>query len=239
MVSKSQIKLITSLGQKKYRDQAGLFIVEGPKIISDLLLSPLQLHSLFTAGFDFDISVPVQSVSERELKKISFLKNPNQALAIFHIPTVDQVHEKGLIVALDEIQDPGNLGTIIRLCDWFGVNQLLCTKNTVDCFNPKVIQASMGSIARVSVLYIDLFNFLENTSLPIFGGFMNAASVYSETLTENAIIVVGNEGNGVSEEIEKIITNKISIPQFGIKKETESLNVATATAILLSEFRRR
>jgi TrmH family RNA methyltransferase len=143
-----------------------------------------------------------------------------------------------LIVALDDVRDPGNLGTILRLCDWFGIQELICSKETVDVFNPKVVQATMGSIARVHVSYVDLNVFLSTTSLPIFGTFMTGDSIYKANLPQEGIIVMGNEANGISAELEKIIKNRLTIPRFGTLQKTESLNVATATAIVLSEFRR-
>jgi TrmH family RNA methyltransferase len=176
--------------------------------------------------------------TETELKKISFLKTANTSLAVFEIPKPEPLHDSGLIVALDAVRDPGNLGTIMRLCDWFGVCQLICSNDTADCFNPKVVQATMGSLARVQVHYLSLSDFLENTALHIYGGCMDGKNIYDEKLPENAIVVMGNEANGISGEIEKLLTHKITIPRFGKIQKTESLNVATATAILLSEFRR-
>ncbi|MFI0428239.1 TrmH family RNA methyltransferase [Mariniflexile sp. HMF6888] len=238
MLSKNQIKLITSLRQKKYRQQHGFFVVEGVKTIKELLQSHLVLHALYTTEpFNIDAKNEVL-ISETDLKRISFLTTPNTALAIFEIPQPKTIEKKGLIVALDAVRDPGNLGTIIRLCDWFGVKNLVCSKETVDCFNPKVIQATMGSITRVAINYIDLVDFLKSTNLPVFGAFMEGENVYTKQLPENGILVMGNEANGVSKEVEAIITNKIAIPRFGDLQATESLNVATATAILLSEFRR-
>tara|TARA_R110002050_G_scaffold252009_2_gene390250 strand:+ start:124 stop:840 length:717 start_codon:yes stop_codon:yes gene_type:complete len=238
MLSKNQIKLITRLKQKKYRLQYGLFIVEGAKTIKELLQSHLELHALYTTEtFNIDAKDEVL-ISENDLKRISFLTTPNKALAIFKIPDSKPIKNNQLVVALDSIRDPGNLGTIIRLCDWFGITDLVCSKETVDCFNPKVIQATMGSITRVHVSYIDLKTFLKETKLPVFGAFMEGENVYKTELPNKGILVMGNEANGVSKEIEAVITKKISIPQFGDIQETESLNVATATAILLSEFRR-
>ena len=238
MLSKNQIKLITRLKQKKYRLQYGLFIVEGAKTIKELLQSHLELHALYTTEtFNIDAKDEVL-ISENDLKRISFLTTPNKALAIFKIPDSKPIKNNQLVVALDSIRDPGNLGTIIRLCDWFGITDLVCSKETVDCFNPKVIQATMGSITRVNVCYIDLKTFLKETKLPVFGAFMEGENVYKTELPNKGILVMGNEANGVSKEIEAVITKKISIPQFGDIQETESLNVATATAILLSEFRR-
>ncbi|AXP79671.1 tRNA (guanosine(18)-2'-O)-methyltransferase [Mariniflexile rhizosphaerae] len=238
MLSKSQIKLITSLKQKKYRQQHGFFVVEGVKTIKELLQSHLVLHALYTTEpFNIDAKNEVL-ISETDLKRISFLTTPNTALAIFEIPQPQPIEKKGLIVALDAVRDPGNLGTIIRLCDWFGVKDLVCSNETVDCFNPKVVQATMGSIARVAINYIDLADFLKSTNLPIFGAFMEGENVYAKRLPENGILVMGNEANGISKEVEAMITDKIAIPRFGDLQATESLNVATATAILLSEFRR-
>ncbi|MCB0466691.1 MAG: RNA methyltransferase [Aequorivita sp.] len=238
MVCKSQTKLITSLRQKKYRDQTGLFIAEGPKVIAELLAEGLTLQSLFSTN-SFEITAENHfQVTEAELKKISFLKTANTSVAVFEIPEPRLLQDKGLIVALDAVRDPGNLGTIIRLCDWFGVQQLICSEDTTDCFNPKVVQATMGSLARVQVHYISLSEYLDRTALPVFGGFMDGKNVYSEKLPKDGIVVMGNEANGISGAILQKITHKISIPRFGETQKTESLNVATATAILLSEFRR-
>ncbi|MFD0991515.1 TrmH family RNA methyltransferase [Mariniflexile jejuense] len=239
MLSKNQIKLITSLKQKKQRQQHGFFVVEGVKTIKELLQSHLKLHALYTTEtFNIDAKVEVL-ISESDLKRISFLTTPNTALAIFKIPKPKAIETNGLVVALDAVRDPGNLGTIIRLCDWFGVKELVCSTETVDCFNPKVIQSTMGSIARVNINYINLTTFLKEAELPVFGAFMEGETVYKKRLPEKGILVMGNEANGVSKEIEAIITEKIAIPRYGDLQATESLNVATATAILLSEFRRQ
>ena len=238
MLSKSQIKLITSLKQKKYRQQYGFFVVEGVKTIRELLQSNLELQKLYaTASFNIDAKDEV-IISDSDLKRISFLTTPNKALAIFKIPESKPIDNSGLIVALDSIRDPGNLGTIIRLCDWFGVKELICSKETVDCFNPKVIQATMGSITRVNVSYMNLVPFLGGIETPVFGAFMEGENVYHKTLPKTGVLVMGNEANGVSKEVEAVITEKISIPRFGDLQAAESLNVATATAILLSEFSR-
>lgn len=238
MLSKSQIKLITSLKQKKYRQQYGFFVVEGVKTIKELLQSNLVLHALYaTETFNSNAKDEVL-ISEKELKRISFLTTPNKALAIFKIPQPKPIEVNGIMVALDAVRDPGNLGTIIRLCDWFGIKELICSNETVDCFNPKVVQATMGSITRVNITYVNLIHFLKDTKLPVYGAFMEGDNVYNTQLPENGILVMGNEANGISKEVEAIVTNKISIPRFGALQETESLNVATATAILLSEFRR-
>lgn len=236
MVSKGQIKLISSLGQKKFRDKAGLFVAEGPKIISELREAGLKLHALFSVIDSEDTSENVYSITETELQKISALKSPNTSLAIFEIPKPNKINSEGLILVLDAIRDPGNLGTIIRLCDWFGVTQLLCSPDTTDCYNPKVIQATMGSIARVSVHYLNLSEYLEKNTLPVYGAVLNGSNIYTSVMPKNAIVVMGNEANGISEAITARLDHKITIPQFGKTQKTESLNVATATAIVLSEF---
>lgn len=241
MLSKNQISLIMSLKQKKYRTQHQLFVAEGKKTISELLNSNIQLHQLYTITFDFNIEDVLQTqVTPIELKKISFLKTPNEALAVFKIPITDAIDFNRLIVALDNVSDPGNLGTIIRLCDWFGVKDLICNKETVDCYNPKVIQASMGSIARVNLTYLDLEELLSSRKDIIkFGTYMDGANVYNMSLPETGILVLGDEANGISKEVGAQLNQRISIPRFGALQATESLNVANATAILLSEFRRR
>ncbi|SDL65030.1 RNA methyltransferase, TrmH family [Salinimicrobium catena] len=242
MFSKSQIKLINSLAQKKYRRKHGLFTVEGKKGIFELLDSSLQLHSLFTTEDIFDAErAKTHFIEEAELKKISNLSTPQTALAVFHIPQPTAPEAEGLIVALDNVQDPGNLGTIIRMCDWFGVNELVCSEGTVDCYNPKVVQATMGSIARVNVNYLSLPDFLKKIQgkMPVYGAFLEGENLYSRELDARGIIVMGNEANGISSDVESYVTQKLLIPQLGALQKTESLNVATATAIFLSEFRRR
>ncbi|WP_026450528.1 RNA methyltransferase [Aequorivita capsosiphonis] len=238
MVSKSQTKLITSLNQKKYRDQAGLFVAEGSKVIAELLNEGVKLQWFFSTDTAQVTAANHFHITETELQKISFLKTANTSLAVFGIPKSKPLQDVGLIVALDALRDPGNLGTIIRLCDWFGVQDLVCSQDTADCFNPKVVQATMGSLARVRVHYLSLSEYFSKTQLPIFGGFMDGKNIYSEELPKDGIIVLGNEAKGISEEIIQKITHKITIPRFGTSQKTESLNVATATAILLSEFRR-
>lgn len=240
MVSKNQIKLISSLQQKKYRIANQLFIAEGIKVIQELLASNFELEHLYTTQNDFEAvqSAKKTLISETDLKKISALTTPNTCLAVFKIPSEKKIIENGLILALDSIRDPGNLGTILRLCDWFGIKQLVCAKETVDIYNPKVVQATMGSITRVNVNYIDLNDFMTRTKLPVFGTFMEGDNIYKTNLPKEGIIIMGNEANGISQDLEKIITKRLTIPRFGDLQKTESLNVATATAILLSEFRR-
>jgi TrmH family RNA methyltransferase len=240
MLSKNQIKLITSLQQKKYRKQEQLFFAEGIKVVQELLHSNFELQELFTTKQDF-LSVSkdkLHAISEAELKKISALATSNSCLAVFKIPKAKEMKESGLILALDDVRDPGNLGTIIRLCDWFGIETLFCSEETVDIYNPKVVQATMGSISRVNVVYGDLENFLVKTKLTVFGTFMDGKNIYQESLPNDGVIVMGNEANGISEAVEKLVTDRIAIPRFGDLQITESLNVATATAIILSEFKR-
>ena len=240
MVSKNQIKLITSLQQKKYRKQEQLFFAEGVKVVQELLHSNFELQDLFTTKQDF-LTVPknkVHAITEAELKKISALTTPNSCLAVFKIPKAKEMVEKGLIVALDDVRDPGNLGTIIRLCDWFGIETLFCSEESVDIYNPKVVQATMGSISRVNVVYGNLEAFLLQTKLPVFGTFMDGKNIYQEKLPKEGIIIMGNEANGISSSVEKLVSERIAIPRFGNLQVTESLNVATATAIILSEFKR-
>lgn len=240
MVSKNQIKLITSLQHKKYRQEQQMFVAEGVKVIQELLESNFVLEHLFEAEsiFEHVPSAKKTMVNEQEMKRISALSTASPCLAIFKIPKATPVDNSGLIVALDSVRDPGNLGTIIRLCDWFGVTQLLCSHETVDVYNPKVIQATMGSITRVNVSYLDLNDYISNANLPVFGTFMDGVSLYDEVLPNEGVLVLGNEANGISSNLENKIANRIAIPRFGAMQKTESLNVATAAAIFLSEFRR-
>jgi len=240
MVSKNQIKLITGLQQKKYRNEHQLFLAEGVKVIQELLQSNIVLDHLFETESIFEAVPTAQKtlIKEADMKRMSALNTPSSCLAVFHIPAPKPIDFKGLIVALDDIRDPGNLGTIIRLCDWFGVTQLLCSKETVDLYNPKVIQATMGSVSRVQVNYVDLATFISETTLPVFGTFMDGKNIYKESLPSAGILIFGHEANRISPALEQKIKNRIAIPRFGNLQQTESLNVATATAIFLSEFRR-
>ena len=238
MVSKNELKLITSLHQKKYRSKHQLFIAEGIKGVLELLESKLLPYALFvTQQVD---GLPIGNtvkIGAGEMKKLSCLKTPTEILGVFHMPAQKSLKTEGLILALDNVRDPGNLGTIIRLCDWFGISQLVCSENTVDCYNPKVVQATMGSLARVQINYLELEEFLTSTDKPIYGAIMDGENVYKSKLPKEAILVMGNESNGIGTSILHKVNNTLSIPRFG-SQQTESLNVATATAILLSEFRR-
>ena len=239
-LSKNNLKLITSLQQKKYRQKHKLFVAEGVKVVNELLGSSIDASHVFTTDESFVVpnGLELTIISENELKKISTLKKPNKVLGLFKIPEDKEISNEGFTVVLDEVNDPGNLGTIIRLCDWFGVSQLVCSKNTVDCYNQKVVQSTMGSLTRVNISYVDLLSFLSNTQLPIYTADMDGANVYKSSLPEKAILVMGNEANGISDEVSEIVKHKLTIPRFGEIQQTESLNVATATAILLSEFKR-
>lgn len=239
-LSKNNIKLITSLQQKKYRQKHKLFVAEGVKVVNELLTSSLEVEQLFVTDEELNLSknYAVTLISENELKKISTLKSPNKVLGLFKIPEELEINQDGFIVALDGVNDPGNLGTIIRLCDWFGVTELVCSKNTVDCYNQKVVQSTMGSLTRVNISYVDLQEFLSNSKLPVFTADMDGENVYSTPLPQKAILVMGNEANGISPEIAETVKHALTIPRFGDLQQTESLNVATATAILLSEFKR-
>lgn len=238
MVTKNQIKLVASLKQKKYRSQHGLFVVEGEKLVKELLQSGVRPYIIFTDEKLGSINFKeAEQVSGAVLKQMSSLKQPNGVLGVFHISEPNVVDDRDWIVALDAVRDPGNLGTIIRLCDWFGIKHLVCSTDTVDCYNPKVLQATMGSIARVNMVYTDLPDFLKKAGSPVYGAFMYGEPIYGKSLPENGILVMGNEANGISDKVSKWVTERISIPQFG-GETAESLNVATATAILLNEIRR-
>ncbi len=241
MLSKNKIKQIQQLKQKKYRNKYGLFVVEGKKSVTEFLENKMfELDVLYhTKEFKTNIkNNRIIEISEKELSKISFLKTPQQVVAIFKKTPNKKIQESNLIIALDAIQDPGNLGTIIRLADWFGITKIVCSLDTVDCFNPKVVQATMGSLNRVELVYTNLNEYLKNTKKPVYAAIMDGDNVYQIELKKNAILLMGNEANGISQENLSLVTDKIAIPRFGENSKTESLNVATATAILLSEFRR-
>ncbi|MCL6268265.1 TrmH family RNA methyltransferase [Flagellimonas myxillae] len=239
MVTKNQIKLVVSLQQKKYRSQHGLFVVEGKKSVKELLDAGLAPFKIFVEeSQEYFEAQNSETVTKRDLKQMSGQTTPSGVLGVFHIPDVKTSADADWVVVLDSVRDPGNLGTIIRLCDWFGIKQLVCSSDTVDCYNPKVLQATMGSIARVHISYLDLEGYLEKTKLPIFGAYMDGEEVYGTQFPEKGILIMGNEANGISEHVAQFVTQRISIPQFG-QQTTESLNVATATAILLNEIRRK
>ena len=237
MLSKNQVKLIQKLHHKKYRNELNLFIVEGKKSINEFLQAGYT-SQLLIATEAFTTNVPqhlITPVSKDELRKVSTLQNPDEGLAVFEQPKHKGILQEGVIVALDNVQDPGNLGTIIRLCDWFGVETLLCNTQTVDCYNPKVVQASMGSLTRVAVHYLDLAAFLTTTALPVYTMDLEGENLYTATFPKDCILILGNEANGISSEVRALSNEVITIPRFSKHQRTESLNVAMAGAIILSE----
>lgn len=240
MLSKNQIKLICSLQQKKCRDSHQLFIVEGKKMVFELmqshphLLKQVVLTSEFSSLENTTFPVQASVVEDVVFKKMSNLIHPQGILAVFEqAQTVLQKVDFALV--LDGVQDPGNMGTILRLADWFGVKQVICSKDCVDIFNSKVVQASMGSVLRVNVVYEDLIPLLKASKKAIYGAVLGGENIYKTPIKKEGFLVMGNEGNGISNEVQAILTNQLMIPQFG---EGESLNVSMATAILLSEFSR-
>lgn len=239
MISKNQQKLVRQLELKKNRKKEGLFVAEGPKVVGDLLHEGFKASVLFATEAwkgprDID-------VTDEELRRLSFLQHPQQVLGIFKIPSMTPTLplEPHLYLALDGIQDPGNLGTIIRIADWFGISAIYCSEETADVWNPKVVQATMGSISRVPIYYIDLKELIKSTTLPVYGTFLDGKNIYEYPLTQDGIIVMGNEGNGISQEVRNFIKNRLIIPDFHEGETADSLNVAIATAIACSEFRRR
>lgn len=252
MISKQRIKLIHSLEQKKHRDEHNLFIGEGCKVVGELLLHfdckymiateewTKQNPALFQKASDSCI------VTQEELAKASLLKTPQHVLALFAkreelIPS-PKIAKTELCLALDSIQDPGNLGTIIRIANWFGIKHMICSQTTADAYSPKVIQATMGSLSGVKIFYTDLCKYLKETpaDIPVYGTFLEGDNIYNVPLSANGIIVMGNEGNGISPQIKALVTRKLFIPPYSSGlSTTESLNVGVATAITCAEFRRR
>jgi len=237
MISKNQIKFVRQLEQKKYRKKEGLFVAEGPKVVGDLLRAGFKAHTIFATSEWESQGQTFQEVSDEELRRVSFLQHPQRVLALFFIPTESVPSVSSLSLALDDVQDPGNLGTIIRIADWFGIDTIYCSENTADAWSPKVVQATMGSIARVNIIYTDLQELISKAKVPVYGTLLDGQDIYTQELSKEGIIVMGNEGNGISAPIRKLINRKLLIPQF--HEGPESLNVAIATAITCSEFRRR
>lgn len=249
MLSKNKIKLIRSLEQKKRRREEGLFVAEGPKVVGDLVEAGYKAKLLVCTNQYFSkhhlAAEEVVEVSNDELRKVSFLQHPQDVLGVFEIPNTSVLPSpdpQSLCIALDGVQDPGNLGTIIRIADWFGISQIYSSTDTADAFNPKTVQATMGSIARVSITYTDLRQFFDTlpAGIPVYGTLLDGKNIYEEELTEGGIIVMGNEGNGISEEIRQRVNRRLLIPNYPQGRKTaDSLNVAIATAITCNEFRRR
>ncbi|MBT7573658.1 MAG: RNA methyltransferase [Flavobacteriaceae bacterium] len=240
MLSKNEIKLIKSLKYKKQRYLNKMFVVEGKKSIYEFINSKFVLHKLFSIDIsEFSVNNVVR-LSKSELEKISFLSNPNDHLAIFKIPNEKPINKNNLLVGLESINDPGNLGTIIRTCEWFGVEDIVCSLDSVDCYNPKVVQSAMGSLSRVNITYLDLENFLNSESLNRFGTFIKGESVYENKIsTDNGIVVFGNEANGISSNLRSLIDVELTIPRFNNKSYPESLNLSNSLGIILSEFSRK
>ena len=252
MISKNQIKFIQQLELKKYRKREGLFVAEGPKVVGDLLRR-YQPKAIYATEEWMTAHAPeiadrhlLTSITQDELRRVSFLQHPQQVLALFPIPeetfcdTID-IDKQTLALALDGVQDPGNLGTIIRIADWFGIDTIYCSEDTADAYNPKTVQATMGSIARVHIIYTDLPAFLGTlpADYPVYGTLLDGEDIYQQPLTAAGVIVMGNEGNGISAPVRKLINHRLLIPCFHQGDTAESLNVAIATAITCSEFRRR
>ena len=251
MISKNQIKYVHQLELKKFRKQEGLFIAEGHKVVGDLLhegFMPRQIFATQEWITDNPSLLPIINsklieVNLEELTRLSLLQHPQQVLALFPIPDEQTSFssQNSLSLLLDNVQDPGNLGTIIRIADWFGIETIYCSIGTVDAWNPKVVQATMGSIARVHIIYVDpqqLFDSLPD-DFPVYGTFLEGDNIYTQQLTQHGIIVMGNEGNGISDAVRHRVTRKLLIPDFHKGDTADSLNVAIATAITCSEFRRR
>lgn len=234
MISKNRIKHIKSLHQKKFRDQFEEFLVEGLKNVSEAYQTKKEFITAIYSTETYLLKQFPEAIliSELEMKLVSSLSTPSSILATCKIWKAS-LQKTGTMVMLDDIQDPGNLGTIIRSADWFGVETIICSPNTADCFNPKVVQATMGSIFRVNLIYTDLINFLKETSIPVYGTFMDGVSIFDEKLDKNCILLMGNEGKGISKDLELLVNKRISIPKYG---HGESLNVAIATSIVLSKL---
>lgn len=249
MISKNKIKLIRSLEQKKHRREEGLFVAEGPKVVADLTDAGYKARLLVATKRYLDAHhLPASEtveVTDDELRKVSFLQHPQDVMGLFELPqpAYEPSHDaNSLCLALDGVQDPGNLGTIIRIADWFGIERIYCSSDTADAFSPKTVQATMGSIARVHIIYTDLCRLLDTlpADYPVYGTLLDGRDIYTEQITSYGIIIMGNEGNGISPEIRQRVNRRLLIPNYPQGRPTaDSLNVAIATAITCSEFRRR
>ena len=238
MLSKENIKRVKSLHKKKARDEQGLFIIEGEKILKEAFAyRPDSIQTIYTSkNLSFNPeNAQIISVSEQELQRISTLKQPRGVLAICtYLKTKENTAD--FILALDKIQDPGNMGTIIRLAAWFGIQEIIASEDTVDCYNPKVVQATMGALFNVNIRYTDLRQYFSKNKLPVYGALLKGENIYNKPLHRKGILLMGNEGNGIREELLGIISHPLTIPRLG---HGESLNVAMATGIFLSEFSRK
>lgn len=251
VLSKNKIKYFNSLNLKKNRDNEKVFIAEGIKLVEDLLPYFRAKYIVATADWIRDNRAVADEVIEIDeidvMKKITMLSTPSPVFVVFYRPQYDFdldsiLRNKELLLALDMVQDPGNLGTIIRIADWFGIKNIICSQGTVDVYNTKTVQSTMGALARVNIHYVDLKDALDvckRNNFPIYGTFLDGNSIYNTELSNYGVIVMGNEGNGISENIEKFVSDKLLIPSYPVDEPTsESLNVAIATAIVCSEFRR-
>ncbi|MFR9524159.1 MAG: RNA methyltransferase [Rikenellaceae bacterium] len=242
---KSEIQLLRSLGDKKARTETGLFLAEGEKLIEELRTSRLNVRKIYSLEGVFE-GEGVEWVSSSEMDRISQLKNANNSVALIDIPhyllSVEDLAGQ-LVLVLDSVQNPGNLGTIIRLADWFGIENIVCSPSSADCYNPKVVQATMGAITRVKVHYTPLVEFLaaaQQLQFPIWGTLLEGENIYERELSPSGLIVMGNEGQGISAEVAAFVSDKLLIPPFPADRHgSESLNVSIATAIVCAEFRRR
>ena len=244
MITRADIQLVRSLADKRARTETGLFVAEGAKLVGEIASSSLRVRHIYSSR---EFAHPAfEHATTKELERLSLLKTPSDTVAVVEIPRhrFDLAEAKrGLILALDEVQNPGNMGTIIRLADWFGISDIICTPNSADCFNPKVVQATMGAILRVRVHYLDLAATLSEArkrGVEVYGTFLEGENIYHSSLKQNGIIVMGNEGRGVSAEVATTVSHKLLIPPYPVDRHgSESLNVAIATSIVCSEFRRR
>lgn len=247
MLSKAKIKYIRSLERKKIRNEHNTFIAEGNKLVNDMLpYFECELLIAKPSWMATQGDIPAKELlvaDDGDIEKVSLMKSPQDVLAIFRQPNytlADVDSETNLVLALDGVQDPGNLGTIIRLADWFGIRHIVCSLDTADVFNPKTVQATMGALSHVQVHYTDLTEFLKEQNAPIYGTFLDGENLYTKNLSSSGVIVMGSEGNGICPETRDLVNEKIFIPNYPANQETsESLNVAIATAIVCSEFRRR
>lgn len=243
-LSKAKIKWVQQLSLKKFRKQSGLFVVEGDKMTAEMLQKFACRTLFYTEAYTGPVLGEEQiAVSYDDLCKLSRLETPQHVLAVMEMPVTEfqpSCLSNQLVLALDGIQDAGNLGTIVRLADWFGIEHVLCSHGTVDVYNPKVVQATMGALSRVKVHYVDLLATLRSLSMPIYVTALDGANLYQTSLSTSGVIVMGNEGNGVSDPIKALATHSLLIPNFPIGRSTsESLNVGVATAVVCAEFRRR
>lgn len=250
MLSKSLLKLIRSLDVKKFRKESNLFVAEGGKLVTDLIQSGAECEKIIAthewlANNPIKTNAEVIAVSDEELARASFLRAPQGIIGLFrqrNIVLDANIAEKNLCLALDDIQDPGNFGTIIRIADWFGIEHIICSTGTVDVYNPKTVQATMGAIARVNIYYTNLSEFLSKARMcaPVYGTFLDGENIYDKELSSNGIIVMGNEGNGIGQLCAREVGERLFIPNYPMQRATsESLNVSAATAIICAEFRRR